>query len=332
MKKPFKLVPFSVVLVLCLGMFLLPSKINAGENTIAGNEILQPDLASHPDLQLSRGGELPCDGTRYDLETPVYYGYYAGPGAGRAIGFQADEDFTISSVGILGELYYQSFDVVIYDSPDGHTAGSVLYSTSYATGGTGYGWNDMPVSFSFSAGNFYVLNWRPSDCNYDWVVGLEYYNDSGLPFDAGPLTILEGIEGCDAENYTNFLHINFRICVEGGGMPWDFCFYDENYYVTELWISLYSPGYIYGQAMYDSPSFPAPITGIISSGKAYFAIGYRADGGLRFYDINLPDRDGMTWGVYSDTGEFYDYPHSAQLQPCGAEPQAWGEALNGAVK
>jgi len=118
----------------------------------------------------------------------------------------------------------------------------------------------------------------------------------------------------------------------GAAVAWDFCFYDENYYVTELWISLYSGGYIYGQAIYDSPAFPAPITGILEGGKAYFAIGYRSDSGLRFYDINLPDRDGTTWGVYSDTGEFYDLPHSAQLQPCGAEPQVWGDAFSGAVE
>ncbi len=99
--------------------------------------------------------------------------------------------------------------------------------------------------------------------------------------------------------------------------PWNLCFYDENYSVTELWVSLMGT-VIHGQAYYDGPGFPAAITGKVYSGKAFFSIDYLDNSGLRFYMVDIATRSGTTWGVYSDTGEFYDMPHSAQLHPCGA--------------
>lgn len=221
MKKLCKLIPVSIVLGVCIGMFLVPDIVTPVEKPVAGRDVLPAQPQTEIGDQPSTLGELPCRGTRHDLVTPIYYGYLAGPGTGRAIGFSVDSYVTISSVGILGDLVAQSFDVVIYDSPDGHSAGSELYSTTYYTGGTGYGWNDMPVSFTFAAGDFYVVNWRPNDGNSSWAYGLEYYDDAGLPWTVGPVTILEGIEGYDADNPDNFLHINFRFCEVGS---YDFCF------------------------------------------------------------------------------------------------------------
>lgn len=171
-------------------------------------------------VELTVTGETPaCDGTTTDLATPNFYGVFdGGEGSGRAIGFQADSDLTINSVGIMGDLVEKSHEIVIYDSPDGHSAGSILYTTSHTIGGTGYGWNDIPVSFTFTAGNFYVVNWRPTDGG-NWANQLEYYHDDGLPFTVGPLTLLEGIEGYDAQNTGNYVHPHLRICIDGGGDP-----------------------------------------------------------------------------------------------------------------
>jgi hypothetical protein len=131
----------------------------------------------------------------------------------------------------MAALTYESFDVVIYDSPNGHTAGSVLYSTSDTTGGSGYGWNDMAVNFTFTAGDYYVVNWRPTDGgSSDWVVspGLDYYHDDGLPYTVGPITIVEGFEGFNAEDPTNFLHPHLRFCVGTVPQDCDHCF-DDSY-------------------------------------------------------------------------------------------------------
>ena len=71
-----------------------------------------------------------CYGQEYALTTPNYNATGDGEGSGRAIGFQADSDFKLNGVSIMGDLFKQSFDVVIYASADGHTAGSVLATFS----------------------------------------------------------------------------------------------------------------------------------------------------------------------------------------------------------
>ena len=176
--------------------------------------------------------QAPCVGSGYDLQTPNFYGTQGGAGAGRAIGFQADQDFELNAVSIKGNLVSQSFDVVIYDSPDGHTAGTVLATFNGTTGGTGYGWNTIPVSYQFTAGNYYVVNWRPTAPGV-WANNIDFYNDDGLPFAVGPVNILEGFEGANAENAFNFLHPHFSFCTSGGcnvavlGSPGDPAWNDE---------------------------------------------------------------------------------------------------------
>lgn len=150
-----------------------------------------------------------CFGQDYNLETPSFWATAGGPGYGRGIGFQADSDFKLNAVSIMGELIKQEFEVVIYTSTDGHTAGSVLATFSATVGGTGNGWNTVPVAFDFEEGDFYVVNWRPLTPSTTWVNSLDYYNDSGLPATIGPLTVLEGYEGTDASP-SNPLHPYFK--------------------------------------------------------------------------------------------------------------------------
>jgi len=116
----------------------------------------------------------------------------------------------------------------------------------------------------------------------------------------------------------------------GTVQAWDYCFYDENYTVTSLYFSIYGTGYLYGEANYNG--FFGAITGVLDGGTAYFAVDYIGDNGLRFYQIDLPTRAGETWGVYSDSGQLYDTPHSAQLQPCVPEMINWDNANTGAAE
>jgi hypothetical protein len=102
----------------------------------------------------------------------------------------------------------------------------------------------------------------------------------------------------------------------GSAFAWDRCYQDVNY-TPELWVSFYGD-VIYGQAILEgSSAFPAAITGKVYGGYAYFAIDYLENLGLRFYWVNVQGGAGETWGVDTTTGEFYDYPHSAQLGGCG---------------
>lgn len=99
---------------------------------------------------------------------------------------------------------------------------------------------------------------------------------------------------------------------------WALCYYDINYSVVELQLNR-EGNKIRGQAIYPSPSFPAPITGYIYDDSAFFAINYLDDSGFRFYFVNKKTGTGLTWGVIN-TGEYYDSPHSAQIYGCTALP------------
>ncbi len=203
-------------LIACAIVLSTVAAVDANEAGIVGNSPVQAAINASTPPGTSDRAEVPCAGTRHDFATPNHAGQLpGGVGTGRAIGFQADSTFDISSVGILGPLLNRPFDVVIYDSPDGHSAGSVLSITTATVGDEGFVWYDIAVSFTFTAGNFYVVNWRPTDGQDAWAdetTGLDYFEDFGLPATIGPITILEGIEGFDATNIDNSLHPHLRVC------------------------------------------------------------------------------------------------------------------------
>jgi hypothetical protein len=132
-------------------------------------------------------------------------------GGGRGQGFYANSDFSITSIGIYGDLNYELFDVVIYSSSNGSDTGSIQSSVTAFAGGIGEAWNDIDINFTFSADNYYIVNWRPNDQGYsDWVTSIDYYYDYALPVTIGPLTLVEGLEGTNAENPDNLIHPNLR--------------------------------------------------------------------------------------------------------------------------
>lgn len=145
-----------------------------------------------------------------------------GPGTGRAQGIEALSSFSVSSIGVMGDLISQSFDLVIYASTTGHDVGAVLASASAVVGGGGNAWYDIGINFTFNSGSFYVVNWRPSNGNSAWVngnPGFSYFNDSALPVDVGPIRLLEGFEGFNAESVGNTLHPNMRYDVGATAVP-----------------------------------------------------------------------------------------------------------------
>lgn len=132
-------------------------------------------------------------------------------GGGRGQGFYANEDFVVTSIGIFADLKSELFDLVIYSSTDGSNTAGVLDTATEFEGGNGNTWNDIAIDFTFEAGNYYIVNWRPSDLGHnDWVNTIDYYRDSSLPRTLGPLTLVEGLEGAYAEHPTNLIHPNMR--------------------------------------------------------------------------------------------------------------------------
>jgi hypothetical protein len=145
------------------------------------------------------------------VDSGSFFGTIGGEGGGRAQGIRADQTFSISSLGIFGDLSNESFDVLIYASTTGSDVGATLASTSAVVGGTGNGFNDIAINFTFNAGNFYIVNWRPSDLQInDWANTLDLYRDSALPKTVGPLTLVQGLEGANAQFANNTLDPQFR--------------------------------------------------------------------------------------------------------------------------
>lgn len=109
---------------------------------------------------------------------------------------------------------------------------------------------------------------------------------------------------------------NFTLTTVGGG-DWSFCFQDP-LFMENLALNV-EGNQIRGQAiLLDDPDyFPAPITGYLNEGYAYFAINYLGENtGLRFYVIHVGSKTGYSWGI-DDAGMFYDDPRAAELVFCG---------------
>jgi len=137
----------------------------------------------------------------------------AGTGDGRGISFQAIDDFSISSIGIEAWLFEQSFDVVIWDSTDGHQVNAQLASASAILGGGSFGWNDIAIDFDFLNGNYYAIGWRASDGGSgNWADSLTYYRDSALERTIDDkVNLIDGFQGYSAENFRNTVHPNLRM-------------------------------------------------------------------------------------------------------------------------
>ncbi len=151
------------------------------------------------------------------LHSNNFYGNTGGVGSGRGIGLQADSTFTMTSLGIFGDLINQSFDAQVYSSTDGHNIGGLLASSSAVVGGSGSQYYDIALNFTFNAGSFYTVLWRPTSSNSAWANTIDYYNDNGLPLTIGAFTLLDGTEGFAGNNFANFLHPNLRLNALDGG-------------------------------------------------------------------------------------------------------------------
>ncbi len=151
-----------------------------------------------------------------DLDARVAPQRTGGPGTGRSIYMTADANLTITGVGIRADLVPQSFDVVIYQGAGvGSAPGPVLAMESALVEGGGFGWNDIPIDFTFQAGQDYIVHWRPSTSNSSWTTDLEYWPNWGNSptddVDVGPVTIRDGREGFDSQSFSNSYAPHLRL-------------------------------------------------------------------------------------------------------------------------
>ena len=134
---------------------------------------------------------------------------------GTAQGILANSTFSVTSIGILADLISQSFNLRIHASTTGSDVGTVLAATTSVLGGDGNQFYDMPIDFTFLAGNYYVINWRSSTGGSSWAFSVDYFLDSSLPVTVGPLTLVEGLSGIEAGESQNAFHPSFRYDIVG---------------------------------------------------------------------------------------------------------------------
>lgn len=118
------------------------------------------------------------------------------------------------------------------------------------------------------------------------------------------------------------------------GPAWAMCFKDV-LYLAEYRMNLeYSSRLLRGQALYPSPSFPAPITGQFdpAANEATFSVDYLNETGLRFYRINVGTMSGESWGILDSDSSYYDGPRSATLTTCSPDSVGSESGESGAAK
>lgn len=167
-------------------------------------------------------GPAPAHATVLELVGPSFAGNLSSIEDGpRGIGLRADESFSIDSIGIFGDIVASNYTVAIRSSVTGSDKGGVLASATAASGGVGNDWQDIAINFSFTAGSFYAIQWGPA-ASLDWINSIDFYSDSALPFDVGPVTLIDGYREDFAGPGTGFgntLHPHLRINITDGAAP-----------------------------------------------------------------------------------------------------------------
>ena len=103
-------------------------------------------------------------------------------GGGRGFGFLTDGTFALSavaldlSVGVANGTLYQ---YEVFGSTNGHAAdGGLLASSAPFTLAAGTGYQDRPLSFTFNAGSFYVVNFsRVDNADLGSNIGAHYSSE-----------------------------------------------------------------------------------------------------------------------------------------------------------
>jgi hypothetical protein len=99
-----------------------------------------------------------------------------GMGNGRGVSFLANQNFSITSMGVdLSVPASNSTNYVyqIYASTNGHDVGSLLSSVTFQLG-AGNGYRDQAFNFNFSTGSYYVVNFARQDGQYLGNLGTHY--------------------------------------------------------------------------------------------------------------------------------------------------------------
>ena len=149
------------LLFLIAPFFLHAEQFN--KKYIDGSEPINPNRLHYGEINQSESRPSSNDRDSYIvLESPSLVGTYTGGGvgSGRGLHIIANEDFTISSLGIYAQLYDKNYLARIFKSSSSYAIDELLHSVEGNPGAFGnMGWNDLLFAeyFSFEAGEYYYL-------------------------------------------------------------------------------------------------------------------------------------------------------------------------------
>jgi len=138
-----------------------------------------------------------------------------GVGEGRAVYFTAEETFEIRGASFFANMPVATYEVVIYEGAGEFAApGPILARNAGTLGGIGRTWNDIAIAFTFRQGSDYILSFRGSAPGT--TVATEYErvfwgDDPGEDLNIGLVTLRDGREGYDAENFSNVAFPRMRV-------------------------------------------------------------------------------------------------------------------------
>ena len=146
-------------------------------------------------------------GQVFEFDPGLGWASPSGVGTGRSVYFTADEAFTISSAGMMCTMTPGEYQCVIYAGAGEFAPPGALLASANANVGTGtMQFNDIPINFSFQAGQDYILHFRSTTVGGTLATAYQrvFWGDGGgEDKDIGIVTLRDGREGYDAQNYTN---------------------------------------------------------------------------------------------------------------------------------
>ena len=163
-----------------------------------------------------------------DLDPGVGWVTRGGVGTGRSVYITANEDFDITGAGFMCDMPADRYEVIIFEGAGEFVLpGPILASTTVSLGGIGENWQDADLSYSFTAGADYILHFRSATPGAavatSYQRGASWWGDGpGEDLNIGVLTLRDGREGYDAQNWSNLAFPRMRLLgVSAGGCVGD---------------------------------------------------------------------------------------------------------------
>jgi hypothetical protein len=137
-------------------------------------------------------------------------------GTGRSVYLEANDTFPIDSISFYGDLVTASYDAVIWAGAGETSApGAELKVGTAALTNAGLGFYTVPISYTFTAGQEYIVGIQRTDGTGSFATSYDYmsWGNGTEQSNIGLVTLLDGREGLDAVRDNNSWLTHFQMNV-----------------------------------------------------------------------------------------------------------------------